>query len=252
MKRQRIAILAILAALTFTIAAFAQPPDDPPDPKDRPGREWGRPGRDRGPRGDLPEPPGPGMRGPAAGFPGCDVFPIDPELHRAAGELRPFWRNPRIKEEAKLTDDQIKKLDEAFDAARNKLIDQAADLAHKQIALQEAMRTDEPDLSKIDSAIDGLGKARIEAQKTVAAYHVNTHKVLTTEQREQLKKFREQEGARERPWMAGPERPMLRERWQNMPEERREAIRERMKERRESEKAKESRKEEKEERESTE
>jgi len=175
-----------------------------------------------------------------------ELMPVDGELRRAAGELHPFWRNDKVREEGNLTDEQVEKLDDAYNETRSKLIDLAAELAHNRIALEDANRAEEPDLNSINKAIEKLGETRIELEKTLAAYRYSVHQALTPEQREQLKKLRETMAERRVRAMA-PERmdefrkgmDEFRERMQDfrkemrgLPEEQRREIREEMRERR--------------------
>lgn len=161
-----------------------------------------------------------------------DILPLGGELRRAAAELRPFWRNDRIREQGKLTEDQVKKLDENFDKTRSALIDLAAEMAHKRIALEEATRADEQNLKTIEKAIEDLGQSRIAVEKAIAAYRFGIHETLNAEQREQLKTLeRGMRGPRAED-MVGPAMEPLRERLQNLSPELREEIRNQMRERR--------------------
>lgn len=162
-----------------------------------------------------------------------DILPLGGELRRAAAELRPFWRNDRIREQGKLTEDQVKTLDENFDKTRSVLIDLAAEMAHKRIALEEATRADEQNLKTIEKAIEDLGQSRIAVEKAIAAYRFGIHETLNAEQREQLKTLERGMRVPRAEAMVGPAMEQLRERLQNLSPELREEIRSQMRERRE-------------------
>ncbi len=194
--RRTATITGILAAVSLAVIALAQPPDWPGAPGEEPvfqpraGRGFGAPEGMRGGFARGIQPPGvPGRPGPGAAD---DFFSVGEELREAGKHLRPFWRNDELKDSLKLTDEQTETLEKAYTDVRSKLIDRLAEVAHKRLDLQEAMRKDTPDAAQVEKAVEALGDARTELQKTLTGYRVEVQNTLTAEQKEALKEFREE------------------------------------------------------------
>ncbi len=182
----------------------------------------------------------PGPQGPQGPFgPGAAAFRGGEDREDRAGkgfddDLTPYWRNDRVREELKLTDDQTKKLEEGYVAARQKLIDLEAELARARFERQEAIRADTatPDFDKALQAIEREGKAQTEIRKLMVIQRALIWNTLTPEQREKGKELmirahRVRQADKER----GARFEQMRDRFQNLPEREREEIKARMKER---------------------
>lgn len=148
-----------------------------------------------------------GIRGPQA--PGIGPGPaagIGPQERFGPPELRPFWRAEKVRENLKLTDDQIKTLDAANTEARDKLVDLEAKLTHKRNALQDALREDNPGKDKVFKAIDELSAVEAEIKKVTIGQRLLIQSTLTPEQREKgkdLLRDRAQAAFDERPRQGG-------------------------------------------------
>jgi len=114
---------------------------------------------------------------------------------REAGgmELSPFWRRDGVREKLHLTDEQVEKLDAGYVATRQKLIDFEAASEHASLELEEAMNAEKPDVEKVNSAIDKLGKARTEIQKATTGQKILVKITLTPEQQKQIQQFMRQQ-----------------------------------------------------------
>ncbi|HKA24555.1 MAG TPA: Spy/CpxP family protein refolding chaperone [Candidatus Eisenbacteria bacterium] len=199
-----IAALALVCALALTFAmprgrAIAQtaPPspqapgpagledqDAPPPPDD--GLAWL--GGDDGPGGDALEAPhgggpdggrmgrgGPGMCGPGRGRGMRDGMGM------GFGALD-------------LSSDQKKRLADIRDRQQRSAIRSQADLRIAELDLRKLMRADTPDRRAIESQLDKIGSMRTAMQKSRVGMMFDMRSVLTQEQRDQWKDWRENGG----------------------------------------------------------
>lgn len=226
MKRSLYLTLAALVAVGFIASAvYAQQREgakgpgagkksevkraDRPDADHVPARirqAEGRAGQGQG-RGQQ------GIRGPQApGIgpgPGAGIGPgqgVGPQERFGPPELRPFWRAEKVRENLKLTDDQVKTLDAANTEARDKLVDLEAKLTHKRNALQDALAEDNPGKEKVFKAIDELSAVEAEIKKVTIGQRLFVQSTLTPEQREKardLMRDRAQAAFDERPRQGG-------------------------------------------------
>jgi len=159
--------LALLLALCGA-AAWAQPPGGPP-----PGQG----------------PPGRGGRGPLPGQP-------PPPLERALlpGPHGKWWDDPEMSNRLSLTADQRKKMDDAFQQYRLKLIDLEATLEREETVMQPLVEADQPDENKIVGQIDKVAQARAELEKTNARMLLAIRRVLTPDQFQKLQQQRQSQG----------------------------------------------------------
>jgi Spy/CpxP family protein refolding chaperone len=163
-------ILALLLAVT----SFGQQPS-PGGPDGPPQQGPGRSGRHG--MGDPGGPGGPG--GPLRmGPPGR------------------WWDDPEFIKKLGLSDDQQKKMDEIFNSARLKLIDQFAAVQKEEAIMEPLVAADPPDENKLLEQIDRVAQARADLEKANARMLLGIRRQLTHEQWVKLKA--------ERPPMHGP------------------------------------------------
>lgn len=125
----------------------------------------------------APPPPGPGMGGGMMGMHRPGFGPMG-----RGG----WWKNSKIAEELKLTDQQKQQLEKTFTDYRLQLIDQRAAVEREETKLQPLMDADQLDKAKINSQLDALIAARSKLEKTAAMMHVSMREILTPDQWKQL------------------------------------------------------------------
>ena len=183
------AALALLALLLGSTVAFApavkaqdRGPGDDPDQMGRPDRpwqghrgggEWGKGGerRDR-------ERGGRGMHG------------------RGRGErefmLARLVSDPEIREKLGVTAEQAAKIRQQTSDFRKAEIRSRAEADIKRIELRDLLSAEKPDKAAIDRKLEEIGTARLTREKAAVDFHLAMRNALTPEQREKLKKLREE------------------------------------------------------------
>ena len=189
----------------FAPASFAQDrgPGGDPGQMDRPdgqsrgprrGGEWGR-GGERGGREDG--------RGRERG-------------RRGRGErefmLARLVSNPEIREKLGVTPEQAAKIRQQTSDFRKAEIRGRAEIEVKRIELRDLLGAEKPDKAAIDRKLDEIGAARLAREKSAVDFHLAMRNALTPEQREKLRKLREEFRGRERgPGRGGARGPRGRE-----------------------------------------
>jgi periplasmic protein CpxP/Spy len=147
------------------MAPGGPPPGGPP-----PGRGGqGRAGRGAGGGYDQAGPPP-----PRAGRP-----PLERAMHVASGR---WWSDPETAKRLSLTADQQKKMDDAFQQSRLKLIDLNANLQKEEAMLEPLMAAEQPDGPKLLAQSDKVAQARAELEKANTRMLLGIRLVLTPEQ----------------------------------------------------------------------
>jgi Spy/CpxP family protein refolding chaperone len=193
--------LAFVLALTVHHAlAFAQPAPAPPD-QDQVGQSivlddddapspddmaW----LDDGPAGQPMEAPQGGTRGGWGGGPGGmgsggHRGGRGPGMGRGRGGMGAAMRA------LDLTSDQKKRMADIRDRQQRSAIKAQADMRIAQLDLQKLMRADTPDRRAVDSQIEKLGTMRTAMQKSRVGMMFDMRAVLTQDQRDKLKDWRE-------------------------------------------------------------
>lgn len=140
---------------------------------------------------DGPPQPGPGRPGRhGMGGPGGPGGPL------RLGPPGRWWDDPEFIKKLGLSDDQQKKMDEIFNSARLKLIDQFAAVQKEEAIMEPLVAADPPDENKLLAQIDRVAQARAELEKANARMLLGIRNQLTHEQWLKLKA--------ERPPMHGP------------------------------------------------
>ncbi len=130
--------------------------------------------------------PGPGM-GPM----GEHRPPMERAFVGHGAEGR-WWKNPRIVERLKLTDEQCKDFDQILLDHKEKLIDLRANLEKAELVMGPLVSADQPDETKILAQIDKVAAARAELEKANARYLLALRAKLTPEQWKEMQEMRKE------------------------------------------------------------
>ncbi len=133
-------------------------------------------------------------RGPNGGPPPGPPTPF----RRNAGPPGKWWDDAEMARKLSLTAEQQKKMDDAFQQSRLKLIDLEAALEKEEVILDGLVRGPQLDDAKILPSVDRIAQARAELEKANARFLLAIRHVLTPEQWNQLQA--------ERPAGPGPRR----------------------------------------------
>ena len=95
-----------------------------------------------------------------------------------------------------LTAEQKKRMADIRDRQERSAIRAQADMRIAQLDLKKLMRADSPDRRAIESQIDKLGGMRTAMQKSRMGMMFDMRSVLTQEQRDKLKDWRQNGGPR--------------------------------------------------------
>ncbi len=166
--------LVIIMVMSFCLAALAQGPmPDPPQ------------------MSAAPPPPGPNMHmGTGMRMPGLGM-----------GQ---WWKNSELAQQLKLSDAQVKQIEQSYLDSRLKLIDDNADVQKQETKLQALMDADQFNEQQVTAQIDQLLAARTRLGRDTAMMLVNVRRVLTPDQWKTLQSMR------------GPGRAMRMERREGM------------------------------------
>lgn len=145
--------------------------------------------------------------------------PGEPHMRMAPGPGMPgmgmgeWWKNSEVVQQLKLSDAQVKQIEQSYLDSRLKLIDDNADVQKQETKLQALMSADQFHEGQVTSQIDQLLAARTRLGKDYAMMLVNVRRVLTPEQWKALQSVRGQRVRREgpeemrRPGMMGAPQP---------------------------------------------
>jgi Spy/CpxP family protein refolding chaperone len=176
-----LSVLAFVLLLSWPMRAQDSPPDSP-----QPGLPSDAP--------SGPPPPSMGFRGPQ----GPPHFGPSPMHDRGFGA---WWKNSETVAKLQLSDDQVKRIEQAFLDHRLKLVDLRADLEKQELQLSPLLDADQPDEQKVAAQIDQITSARGRLEKENAMMMLAIRRVLTVEQWKKLQSLRE----RPRPFRGGDE-----------------------------------------------
>jgi len=147
----------------------------------------------------LPAPPSPG--GPDDPTAGAPAPPPDPRGAQGPRHFGPppmhgmgfgaWWKNSEIVSKLQLSDDQVKRIEQAYLGHRLKLVDLRADLEKQELQLGPLLEADQPDEQKVASQIDQITSARGRLEKENAMMMLAIRRVLTVDQWKKLQSLRE-------------------------------------------------------------
>jgi Spy/CpxP family protein refolding chaperone len=98
-----------------------------------------------------------------------------------------WWRDAALVQKIGLTAEQQKKIEDAFQQSRLRLIDLTASLEKEQVIMEPLLVADRPDEAKILVQIDRIAQARAELEKTNARMLLGFRNVLSQDQWVKLK-----------------------------------------------------------------
>lgn len=163
------ALLGLLLLLSWPLRAQDTPPAPPePDAPENPS--------------SAPPPARPDFRG----GPGAGRFGQPPMRGMGFGT---WWKNSETVAELQLSDDQVKRIEQAYLNHRLKLVDLRADLDKQELQLGPLLEADQPDEQKVASQIDLITAARGRLEKENALMMLAIRRVLTVEQWKKLQSF---------------------------------------------------------------
>ena len=143
------------------------------------GREWGRMrggfGRDGRSGGDFARGGRMGRRGFGMG-------------QRQFGLTRAL-RNPDIRKQVGVTDDQFAKIRQQESDFRKTQIRDRADLQVKKIDLRDLLSADKPDRAAIDSKLQEISASQLALQKAAVDYRLDMRDAITPAQRDKLRQL---------------------------------------------------------------
>jgi Spy/CpxP family protein refolding chaperone len=102
-----------------------------------------------------------------------------------------WWKNSEIVSKLQLSDDQVKRIEQAYLGHRLKLVDLRADLEKQELQLGPLLEADQPDEQKVASQIDQITSARGRLEKENAMMMLAIRRVLTVDQWKKLQSLRE-------------------------------------------------------------
>ena len=130
---------------------------------------------------------GPGM-GPGMGF-GAHR----PPMERAMGPMGQhgrWWKNPKVVEQLKLTDQQRKDMDAILQQHRENLIDLHANVEKAEVAMAPLIQADQPNEDAVLGQVDKVSQAKAALARARVQTRLATRKVLTVDQWKKLKAAR--------------------------------------------------------------
>jgi Spy/CpxP family protein refolding chaperone len=181
------AALAVLAlALSWTPALAQGDPQDPPVQQQGPPGGFGPRGPMRNLRGRGPDGGGrPGWGRKRGGF-GRRGLMGSGGSFGGDGLLRAL-RDPDIRKQVGVTDDQFAKIRQMGSDFRKTQIRNRADLQIKRIDLRDLLSADKPDRAAIDSKLQEISAAQLAVEKAAVGYRLDLRDTITPAQRDKLR-----------------------------------------------------------------
>lgn len=98
-------------------------------------------------------------------------------------------RDPDIRKQAGITDDQFAKIRQQESDFRKTEIRDRADLQVKRIDLRDLLSADKPDRSAIDSKVQEIGASQLALEKSATDYRLDMRDAITPAQRDKLREL---------------------------------------------------------------
>ena len=106
-----------------------------------------------------------------------------------------FWRRDKVRQQLRLTDDEVDRLEAILARNRQHLEDMEADVKRKRAALDALLTDDRADEATILAQVDQIEHARATLGKARVTMLLEMRRVLTPEQQRQLGELREKRRA---------------------------------------------------------
>jgi Spy/CpxP family protein refolding chaperone len=195
------AFVLLAVALSCGLLVAQDDPQDPPPPGVR--QEFVM----RGPMG----PGGPGARGRAWGR--MDGFDRDGRMGMRGGfgrgdresGLLGALRDPDIRKQVGITDDQFAKIRQQESDFRKTEIRERADLQVKRIDLRDLLSADKPDRSAIDGKLQEISTAQLALEKSAVDHRLDMRDAITADQRTKLRQAMRDRWQQHRAGAGGPQ-----------------------------------------------
>ena len=110
-----------------------------------------------------------------------------------------WWENPRLVERLQLTAAQQESIRKALYSHAQRMIDLNAAVRHRELELRELVATDTWDEARVRSTFAALQEARTKLERERFDMLLEVRKVLTAHQWNELRRMRNELGARRRP-----------------------------------------------------
>lgn len=195
--RSKAAFALLAATLTCGPLLAQDAPQDPPPPGVR--QEFA-----------LRGPMAPG--GPDAGGPGWGRMQrFDRDGHMGMGGgfgeggLLRALRDPDIRKQVGITDDQFAKIRQQESDFRKSEVRERADLEVKRIDLRELLSADKPDRSAIDGKLQEISTAQLALEKSAVDHRLDMRDAITPEQRDKLRQLTRDRWQQHRGGPGGPQ-----------------------------------------------
>jgi Spy/CpxP family protein refolding chaperone len=103
-----------------------------------------------------------------------------------------WWKNADVVQKLKLSDSQVKQMEQVFQDHRLKLIDLHAALQREEVRLEPMITSDTPNENQVMAQIDKVAAQRANLEKANAQMAFSIRRVLTPEQWKTLQTLRPQ------------------------------------------------------------
>lgn len=105
------------------------------------------------------------------------------------GPMGKWWLNPRMSEQLKLTDEEIKNLDEQYVENHRKMIDLKSNVKKERFELSNLLESDPIDEGAMKTQFNKLEKARADLSKERFDFLLKSRKILGKQRFQQVKQM---------------------------------------------------------------
>jgi Spy/CpxP family protein refolding chaperone len=126
-------------------------------------------------------------------------------MHGGDFILERFLRDPDIRKQAGITDDQVAKIRQQESEFRKAEIRNRADLEVKRIDLKDLLESDKPDRAAIDNKLQEISASQMALEKAAIDHRLDLRDAITPAQREKIRQLLKDRWQRGGPGDRGPE-----------------------------------------------